>query len=103
MKQVCRRERESRWLLGGCAGFLWWSLYFWWYVGRVCWYSRRRRQLWKRRRDRKKNKCAETGRKTGFLADFGPDSPFPQAMKSTSIYRRWKRAILSTLRKNFSL
>jgi hypothetical protein len=20
-----RRERESRWLLGGCGGFLWWS------------------------------------------------------------------------------
>jgi hypothetical protein len=23
-----RRERESRWLLGGCVGFLWWS--WWW-------------------------------------------------------------------------
>jgi hypothetical protein len=24
-----RRERESRWLLGGCAGFLWWSWCSW--------------------------------------------------------------------------
>jgi hypothetical protein len=36
------------------------------------------------------------------LAYFGPDVLLPQAMKSTSIYRRWKRAILSTLEKNFS-
>ena len=41
-------------------------------------------------------------RKTGFLADFGPDFLLFQAMKATSIYRRWKRAILSTLRKTFS-
>jgi hypothetical protein len=27
---------------------------------------------------------------------------FLQAIKSTSIYRRWKRAILSTMEKNFS-
>jgi hypothetical protein len=37
------------------------------------------------------------------LAYFGPDFLLPQAMKSISIYRRWKRAILSTLEKNFSL
>ena len=26
-EEVCRGERkdESRWLLGGCGGFLWWS------------------------------------------------------------------------------
>jgi hypothetical protein len=33
----------------------------------------------------RKNKCAETGRKTGFLAEFGPDFLLPQAIKSTSI------------------
>jgi len=52
-------------------------------------------------RERKK-KCAATGRKTGFLADFGPDFSLSQDIKSTSIYRRWKRAIFSTLEKNFS-
>jgi hypothetical protein len=43
-------------------------------------------------RERKK-KCAKTGRKTGFLVDFGPEFLLLQAMKYTSIYRRWKRAI----------
>ena len=44
---------------------------------------------------------AGTG-KAGFLAYFGPDFLSSLAIKSTSIYRRWKRAILSILRKNFS-
>jgi hypothetical protein len=35
-----------------------------------------------------------------FLADFGPDFLLSQAIKSTSIYRQWKRAILSTMEKN---
>ena len=48
------------------------------------------------------SKCVEIGRKTGFLADFGPDFLIFLAIKSTSIYRRWKREILSILRKNFS-
>lgn len=52
-------------------------------------------------RERKK-KCAETGRKIGFLAQFGPDFILHQAIKSASIYRRWKRAILSTFEKKFS-
>ena len=51
----------------------------------------------------REKKVAETEKKLIFLANFGPDFLLPQAMKSTSIYRRWKRAILSTLRKNFSL
>jgi hypothetical protein len=38
-----------------------------------------------------------------FLAYFRPDFLLPQAIKSTSIYRRWKRAILSTMEKNLSL
>jgi len=33
---------------------------------------------------------------------FGPDFLLPQVIKSTFIYRRWKRAILSTLEKNCS-
>jgi len=37
-----------------------------------------------------------------FLAYFGPDFLLPRAIKSTSIYRRWKRAIFSTLEKTFS-
>jgi hypothetical protein len=36
-----------------------------------------------------------------FLADFEPDFLLPRAMKSTSIYRRWKRAILSSPGKKF--
>ena len=31
-----------------------------------------------------------------FLAYFGPDFLLPQAIKSASIYKRWKRAISST-------
>jgi len=46
-------------------------------------------------------KTAKTGQKGWFLADFGPDFLLPQAMKSTSIYRRLKRAILSSPGKNF--
>jgi hypothetical protein len=37
-----------------------------------------------------------------FFAIFGLDFLLPQTIKSTSIYRRWKRAILSTMEKNFS-
>jgi len=36
------------------------------------------------------------------FAIFGLDFLLPQAIKSTSIYRRWNRAILSTMEKNFS-
>jgi hypothetical protein len=50
---------------------------------------------------KKREDCAET-RKAGFLPDFGTNFLFSHAMKSTSIYRRWKRAILSTLEKNCS-
>jgi hypothetical protein len=37
-----------------------------------------------------------------FFAIFGPDFLLPQAIKSTSIYRSWKREIFSTMEKNFS-
>jgi hypothetical protein len=37
-----------------------------------------------------------------FFVDFGPHFLHAQAMKSTSIYRRWKRVILSTQGKNCS-
>ena len=49
----------------------------------------------------KEKKCVET-KKASFLADFGPDFSH-QAMKSTSIYKQWKRAILSTLGKIVAL
>jgi len=41
------------------------------------------------------------GRRLVFYFIFGPNFLLPHAMKSTSIYRRWKRAILSTQEKNF--
>jgi hypothetical protein len=62
-------------------------------------------QWLQRWREKEKQKNRESGRnreKADFLAYFGPDFPLPQAIKSTSIYRRWKREILSTLEKNFS-
>jgi hypothetical protein len=48
-----------------------------------------------------REKNCKNGAKGWFLADFGPDFLLPQAMKSTSIYRRLKRAILSSPGKNF--
>jgi len=62
-------------------------------------------QWLQRWREKEKQKNRESGRnreEADFLAYFGPDFPLPQAIKSTSIYRRWKREILSTLEKNFS-
>jgi hypothetical protein len=41
------------------------------------------------------------GRKADFFVNFALDFLLPQTMKSTSIYRRWKRAILSSRGKNF--
>jgi hypothetical protein len=49
-----------------------------------------------RRRSIRRKSAAGRGRKAGFLAYFGPDFLLPQAMRSTSIYRRWKRVISST-------
>jgi hypothetical protein len=42
------------------------------------------------------------GENAGFLADFGPYFVLPQVFNRDSIYRRCKRAILSTLWKNYS-
>jgi hypothetical protein len=62
--------------------------------------------LKKQRGEREREERTLAGRKNKGEADclayFGLDVLLPQAMKSTSIYRRWKRAILSTLEKNFS-
>jgi hypothetical protein len=54
------------------------------------------------RGERGREKNYRTGQKGWFLADFGPHFLLHQAMKSTSIYRRWKRAILSSPGKIFS-
>ena len=54
------------------------------------------------RRKRRREKTTETRQKGWFLADFGPDFLLSQAIKPASIYRRWKRAILSTLGEIFS-
>jgi len=51
-----------------------------------------------RRRNKRRKFAAGIGRKAGFLAYFGPDFLLPQAIKSTSIYRRWKRVISSASR-----
>jgi len=40
-------------------------------------------------------------RKTWLFTKSEPDLFHPQAMESTPIYRRWKRAILSSLEKYF--
>jgi hypothetical protein len=53
-------------------------------------------------REGEERKITETGKNGWFLADFGSDFLLFRTLKSTSIYRRWKRAILSTLGKNFS-
>ena len=52
--------------------------------------------------EREEKKSCINREEADFLAYFGPDFLLPQAMKSTTIYRRCKREILSILRKNFS-
>jgi hypothetical protein len=37
-----------------------------------------------------------------FFSDCGPNFLLPQVINGAFIYKRWKRAILSTLGKNFS-
>jgi hypothetical protein len=64
----------------------------WWWLKTRC------------RENEKRGKHRESGRnreEVDFLAYFGPDFILPQAMKSTSIYRRWKREIFSTQEKTF--
>jgi len=56
-------------------------------------------------RERKKNKESCRNREEAiffFVAYFGPQFLLPQIMKSTFIYRQWKRAILSTEGKIYS-
>jgi hypothetical protein len=63
-------------------------------------------QWLQRWREKEKQKNIESGKnreEADFLAFFGPDFLLPQAIKSTSIYRRWKRAIFSTMETDFSL
>jgi len=53
----------------------------------------------------KKGRNSAGSRKGGrswFLADFGPDFLHVWPMKSTPIYRGWKRVILSSLEKNYT-
>jgi hypothetical protein len=45
----------------------------------------------------------KTREEAGFFVNFGLDFLLHQAINSASIYRRWKRAILSIPGKNFSL
>jgi hypothetical protein len=55
-----------------------------------------------RGRKKKKKNLQKLGEDAGFLADFGPEFLPPQVFNRDSIYRRCKRAILSTLWKNYS-
>jgi hypothetical protein len=52
-------------------------------------------------RERERKNCRNGGQGGWFLADFELDFLLPRAMKSTSIYRWWKRAILSSPGKKF--
>jgi hypothetical protein len=55
-----------------------------------------------RGRKKKKKNLQKLGEDAGFLADFGPEFFPTQVFNRDSIYRRCKRAILSTLWKNYS-
>jgi len=56
-----------------------------------------------RERDLLQKKKKKTREEAGFFVNFGLDFLLHQAINSASIYRRWKRAILSIPGKNFSL
>jgi hypothetical protein len=103
-KKVCkgerytgrRRERDPQGLLGGREVVVLAS--FGGAGGNVAWSLQ-----WRRERERERER--EGGRnweEADFMAYFGPSFLLPQGLKSTSIYRRWKWAILSTLGKNFN-
>jgi len=49
-----------------------------------------------RREERGREKLQKQGNGGWFFVNFGLDFLLPQAMRSTSIYRSWKRAILSS-------
>jgi hypothetical protein len=53
------------------------------------------------RERRERTHCRKTGEGGWFFVNFGLDFLPLQAMKSTKIYRGWKRVILSTLEKKF--
>jgi hypothetical protein len=54
-------------------------------------------------REEKKNARKTRGEKTRFFLFFAPDFLLLQTMKSISIYRGWKRDVLSLLVPNLSL
>ena len=56
----------------------------------------------KERREKEIVNVQKSAGKQVFWLTLDPIFSFFFAIKSTSIYRRWKRAILSILRKNFS-
>jgi len=51
---------------------------------------------WRRGGERKRKEMCRNLKKTGFLAHFGPVFLLFQVIKPASIYRRWKRVLLST-------
>jgi len=91
-------ERESRWKLGGQLGVVLASC-----GGAGGGEAGNGSDWWLERwEERGREKTVETGQRGWFLADFRPAFLLPQTMKSTFIYRRWKREILSTLGKTFN-
>jgi hypothetical protein len=54
------------------------------------------------KRERERKNCRNGGQRGWFLANFGLDFLLSQTLKSTSIYRRWKRAVLSIPGENCS-
>ena len=54
---------------------------------------------WGGREREGKRDCRNGAVRGWFFVNFGLDFLLPQAINSTSIYRRWKRAILSTQEK----
>jgi hypothetical protein len=61
------------------------------------------RPRWREREEREFVAEKEKNRGGGlFFVNFGLDFLFHEGMKSTYIYRRWKRAIVSTLEETLS-
>jgi hypothetical protein len=56
----------------------------------------------KQQGERKKREKCWLEKKQGSKLIFGPDFLHAQSMKSTLIYRRWKRVIFSTQGKTFN-
>jgi hypothetical protein len=102
-KGFCRGEREEEavtvsgvgWPACGWASYLWWR---WWWGYRCEWWRWLKATIERERRERT---AVKTGEQAGFFWFLDPQFLLAPNMKSAPIYRRWKRAILSSRGKNF--